>query len=986
MSQTPVPGAAHGLSITAGAWLCLLAFLSGTTSWLFASAFVSFVDPAGSRPVDYLLVARPTFELALRSFAALGLICLWQVGCARRLFGLPRWQDALVWPAVGSLAPLLLLILPAAALALVAPPFATISSRAGAAIAPPWIYLFIDMRWWLVAGICVLVAQSTAERVRATQPRFSLPSGSLFWELLLVATLLGAAFAFSPKNRFDPAVVGDEPKYVRYLENWYRGGGTNIEGMIPIQQLPIDYQPRVFSALGHVGQALAMIVADLSADARRILGLPAPPRPGAASSTGDAFVEGKRGGIYQVHNPGLSLLLLPGYFIDRFALTWASHSFAQGPSHLYATNIAMLSLYLLWGVGLFRLLAAHTQNKFLAYVVTGVALLSLPATAFSYQYYPEVAAGLLIVLVGRYVTLTDARGWPAFGFGVLAGFLPWLHVRFGYVSILAAALIAARSAPRSVVAFLIGAGVSLGTLCLYSYHITGSLLPFKVWSLMMAAEPTLQAVHPSVVRRLVGLWLDFNWGLLPHAPVYLLAMAGMWPLWQRNRMLAVFVVLAVLPLMVQSAAYNWHGSGTAPLRIVTAIVPLLAIPLADAVARFRRSRWFLVTFAVLAAISVDNGLAFNSGFDRARPVLVGPTTSGWLSRLAFPQVDTPDWLSNPLVIFWCAITLMTIAWPVVRDRRPATARVRSWTTVTATVLLGVAAVGSATGAWTGVTHSARFLRGYVESRDMALRARMEHGAGWSWSLRRGATALEEVFPNPPGVEITVSSQPSVAHVNDAVSVDVGAADRNGLTAWGTVAVDFGDGVRSKPVGLVGSATAHHVYTRPGDYQVTAVATMPGADEQRREARVTVVPRNMVGPFGRERIQGLPPDVMELPVTIAIDSVTIDVSRVELHCSAASRLRGSADYWVWLVGYEQGNVRARLHVTGADSAAADPRRFTLSFDAGPGLEPGRTATIIVGVVAKQGRAATSRSPTFSLPWPARELTTGSPIVVTAAEAR
>lgn len=971
-------------SMAAGAWLCLLAVLVGSTSWLFASAFVSFVDPAGSKPVDHLLVARPTFELALRSLAALGLICLWQVVCARRLFGLPRWQDALAWPAVGWLAPLLLLILPAAALALVASPFAS--------IAPPWIYLFIDLRWWLLTGILALLAIGAVARSERAQ-NATLPgvlSRSLVWELLVIAVLLGGALAFSPKNRFDPAVVGDEPKYVRYLESWYRGGGADIEDLVPIQQLPIDYQPRLLDNLLHLGHALAMVVADLSADSRRLLGLSAPPRPGPATSTGDAFVEGKRGGIYQVHNPGLSLLLFPGYFIDRFALTWASHSFAQGPSHLYATNVALLSLYLFWGVALFWLLASHTKDSPIASVVACVVLLSLPATAFSYQYYPEVAAGLLLVLVGRYVTLSaDAGVWPAFGYGLLAGFLPWLHVRFGHASIVALALVAAgkaRSTPRSVFAFLIGTGLSLGTLCLYSYHITGSLLPFKVWNLMMAAEPTLQAVHPATVRRLVGLWLDFNWGLLPHAPVYLLALAGIWPMWQRSRRMTVFVALTVLPLVVQAAAYNWHGSGTAPLRIVTAVVPLLAIPLADAVARFRRSRWFLVTFAILAAISVDNGLSFNSSFDRARPVLVGPTMSGWLSRLAFPQVDTPGWLSNPLVIFWCAITLLALAWPVYRAGHDARTRGWSWTMVAATALVGVAAISSAIGAWTGVPHNARFVRDYADARDTALRSHLRHGAGRIWSARRGSTTIDAVFPNTAGIEITVS-HPSSALVHEEVAVTVAAAGGDGATAWGTLAVDFGDGRRPESLALVGGATARRAYARPGDYLVTVIGTMPGAEAVRREARLTVTPANMVGPYGRERIQGLPSDVMDLRVTTAIDSVTIDESRVELHCSSASGLRGSAvDYWVWLVGYEQGTVRARLHVARAGSASDDPRHFTLSFDAGHILQPGGAATIIVGIVPKQDRAATSRSPAFSFPWPAPELTVGSPIVVTAAEAR
>ena len=183
----------------------------------------------------------------------------------------------------------------------------------------------------------------------------------------------------------------------------------------------------------------------------------------------------------------------------------------------------LLVLYVLWGIGLFRLLASHTDDRRASWPITSIALLSLPATAFSYQDYPEVAGGWLLVTIARYLTTsTDARVWTAFGYGLLAGFLPWLHVRFGYATVLSAIVLAATKFGRArsvVVGFWAGVTMPLAALSLYSYHITGSLLPFKVWSLMQAAEPTTQTYNPAFARRFVGLWLDTDWGLVAHAPV-----------------------------------------------------------------------------------------------------------------------------------------------------------------------------------------------------------------------------------------------------------------------------------------------------------------------------------------------------------------------------------------------------------------------------------------------------------------------------------
>ncbi len=112
---------------------------------------------------------------------------------------------------------------------------------------------------------------------------------------------------------------------------------------------------------------------------------------------------------------------------------------------------------------------------------------------------------------------------------------------------------------------------------------------------------------------------------------------------------------------------------------------------------------------------------------------------------------------------------------------------------------------------------ASFLVDYSDARDAALRFRLAHSDGSLRSARRGPTTLEAVFPNPAGVEVTVSNDWPVALVNDDVAETVGARGPDGTPAWGTFVVDFGDGGHSGPLALVGSAVAHHVYAAPGEY-------------------------------------------------------------------------------------------------------------------------------------------------------------------------
>ncbi len=291
-----------------------------------------------------------------------------------------------------DLSPLLLLVLPVIAIAMLATPLWP--------YAAPWLYVAIDLRLWLFLAIALMLVFPAAKLPARFDRRWL--------EVGLVAVLATSSLLSSPTARFQSVLIGDEPKYLRYLENWYRGRGMDVAELGPIADLPSGFRPDLTGNLRHLGTATQSLASDLMSDVRRRLGLAAPP-PLHAKSEGGWFVDGKRGGVYQVHNPGISLLLLPGYVIDRsFGHAQAWHP--QFPTDLYATNISVLILYLLWGLALFRLLRTYTGETIISWLITTVVFLSLPVSAFAYQYYPEVAAGLLVTMLVRFAVFsTDAR-------------------------------------------------------------------------------------------------------------------------------------------------------------------------------------------------------------------------------------------------------------------------------------------------------------------------------------------------------------------------------------------------------------------------------------------------------------------------------------------------------------------------------------------------------------------------------------------------
>ena len=76
------------------------------------------------------------------------------------------------------------------------------------------------------------------------------------------------------------------------------------------EELPTEFGPDVFENFGHAARGVTTIVAD-SLTRPRLAGGAAPEPPGPARSDGGLFVDGKWGGVYQVHSPGLPALSFP---------------------------------------------------------------------------------------------------------------------------------------------------------------------------------------------------------------------------------------------------------------------------------------------------------------------------------------------------------------------------------------------------------------------------------------------------------------------------------------------------------------------------------------------------------------------------------------------------------------------------------------------------------------------------------------------------
>lgn len=100
-------------------------------------------------------------------------------------------------------------------------------------------------------------------------------------------------------------------------------------------------------------------------------------------------------------------------------------------------------------------------------------------------------------------------------------------------------------------------------------------------------------------------------GLLTWHPIFLLALLGLFRLWQRDRALTLAILLVfVSQLYINSSVVRWWADDAFGGRRFTGTIPLLIVPFACFVEDVRDSRMYKFVIALLIGLIVWNGLSF----------------------------------------------------------------------------------------------------------------------------------------------------------------------------------------------------------------------------------------------------------------------------------------------------------------------------------------------------------------------------------------
>jgi len=789
--------------------LGLGSLLIAANLWLGASVFEPVLR--GNRPAEYVLVSAP-YRWLLGDWAiAFALL-------AAASWPLVRREDPAVavlhfWTFGWLILPLL--------------PLATLIAPAVGRWAA-LMYVLFELRWcWLAL---VLAAWLWRGYPGLAREPFDGDRSHLRTLPLIVTAIVPAVVAIvsTPNLRFSSTLHGDEPKYLRFCENFYQGVGFDVGAKRPLTD-PWTSTPHVLEnwpAFTHAVREEAQVAIG---DLRRLADRPAPARLVAREPGPGLFFDGKHPGtIYQLHNPGLSFVLFPSYYIDR---RWTGSGLGyqkEFPAKMPALDVMLLALYTGYALAVFGMLRTLRHSQWAAGGLALVITLALPVGAFAFQIYPEIAAGIAISILFVHVARqTPPRLIGDCAAGLLAGLLPWLHVRLGLVTVVAVIWRGAnRCQPvRNRLSFAAGALAGLATLSLYTYRLTGSLIPLSTYG----TEAPLSLSR--VVHGLPGFAFDRTFGLLPHAPLCLLALPGFTLLWNRRRELAGLVALMIAVIAVPAAAHGYWAGGATPARYLVCAMPLGAVLMAETYAAWRGHRVFLAATAVLTFLSIETAVRYDLSHQKEIGPLVTPGFTGWRPNLLFPALGE-GWpisaLDALLLAAWITVAVLLFLLPVLlreKGEQKVTRRTTSPCPMLSDVfaaLIGIAVLGTTVAAATGRD----VLPEYVVTAHEALGRAFRKFADLSecalcYSSQLGAVMPTVALGNDPDF-VQLLTEPASPTAGQRVRIRARPRSTIGEFMVGNILLDYGDGTSVQTRRLFGDLEVIHTYATAGTYHLRAI--------------------------------------------------------------------------------------------------------------------------------------------------------------------
>lgn len=366
---------------------------------------------------------------------------------------------------------------------------------------------------------------------------------------------------------------------------------------------------------------------------------------------------GKGGRIFSNKPPGLSLLAVPPYSLQYAAQRRQLVTFRD----YWQTNKQLVTIVVcgISGALLAPILYLYARRRLnippmdAAIVCIAIAFGTI-VFPYSTMFFAHVPAALFLLLA--FVLLRDRPFWAGVGAGISG-----MCFLLSAVAALVLAIILGRESRPKLLRFVAGGAPFAIALGIYQWMCFGS--PFTT-SLEKSAGYTEQGRLFGVfglprLAPLAAITVSEYRGLFVCSPILLFAIAGAVVMIRRREHISDLVAVAAITavFLFANASFNgWHGGAAFGPRYLLPVIPLLAIPMFYAAARFR-AVWLIlgvlsIAINVLAtsvdAMPIDGVTRPLTGY--LLPSFLGRPISNEARAIEYPDCRTSRCTSNEVAL------------------------------------------------------------------------------------------------------------------------------------------------------------------------------------------------------------------------------------------------------------------------------------------------------------------------------------------------
>jgi hypothetical protein len=352
---------------------------------------------------------------------------------------------------------------------------------------------------------------------------------------------------------------------------------------------------------------------------------------------------GKKGRayIYPINLPGISVLILPFYWLSQFF---------KGSLLTFILKASLSVWASLFGIQLYLLAKDLWHKEKTALTLWFFFAFSAPVLFFATHIYSEIPIALFSLYVYRKVR--SERSLSLFHY-VFLGFLLSLFFWFGLkynmlfgplflVSLYF--LIKTHKARMKILAFLVFPALSLSLFYYVIYSLYGSFSPFSVYEGVLTPErlsafkqAALSAPLSMRIESFFDYFIDQRDGLLLYSPFYFFAILGFIDIFRRSKKDVFILLFLTLPYLLNYAFFT-HRQGYSPQgRILAPISWVGAIAIGYFYVHNRKKLYSFVFWIFSASSIIIAALLLQNP-----EFLYQPTTNEFTSRAG----DFFVWLSN----------------------------------------------------------------------------------------------------------------------------------------------------------------------------------------------------------------------------------------------------------------------------------------------------------------------------------------------------